>query len=198
MTKTPMGVGRVFGYARVSTEDQSLEIQVADLVKDGVNPALIFQEKRSGTSMSGRVELERVLAILGPGDILVISRLDRLARSMIDLFSILAELDTLGAHLRVLHQPMDTTTPVGKLYFAAMAMVAETDQAMRRERQAEGIARAKSRGAFKGRPASLPREEIHRLYKLGIPKSKIARDVGCDRKSVERVLKENGVLHVKA
>lgn len=190
MTITPAGVGRVYGYARVSTTDQNLEIQTSELVADGVHPALIFKEKRSGTSRTGRVELDRVMALMGPGDILTVTRLDRLGRSLLDLVNLMEDMNRAGTHLRVIHQPVDTTTATGRAFMQMLGVFAEFETCIRRERQAEGIAKAKQEGRIKGRPPSVDKIEVARLHHAGKNNSAIARELGCHRASVIRVIAE--------
>jgi len=98
--------GKLFGYARVSTTDQDLALQREALERAGANP--IFEEKASGTKRDGRTELQRVLSILREGDALVVTRLDRLGRSMRDLANIAHEIEQAGAHLKVIEQSVDS------------------------------------------------------------------------------------------
>lgn len=188
MGYTPNGVGQHVGYARVSTTEQNLEVQVEMLREFGIPEAIIFQEKVSGTSREGRPELKRCLQYLRPGDILTVTRIDRLARSHVDLVNILHELKHRGVHVRCLQQQVDTTRIEGAMFFGLMAVLAEFDQALRRERQAEGIAKAKAEGRYKGRPPSVNRDEIKRRFRDGMSKSKIARDLGYHRSTVIKVL----------
>lgn len=188
MSITPSGVGRIYGYARVSTTDQNLEIQTGELIADGVHPALIFKEKRSGTSRTGRVELERVMEIMAPGDILTVTRLDRLGRSLLDLVNIIEDMARRGVHLRVIHQPVDTTTAAGRAFLGMLGVFAQFETDIRRERQAEGIAKAKREGRMKGRPPSVDKAEILRLHRAGKNNSAIARELGCHRASVIRAI----------
>jgi DNA invertase Pin-like site-specific DNA recombinase len=104
--------GKLFGYARVSTTDQDLALQRAALERAGVNT--IFEEKESGTKRDGRTELQKVLSVLGEGDALVVTRLDRLGRSMRDLANIAHEIEQAGAHLKVIEQSVDTSTAAGR------------------------------------------------------------------------------------
>jgi Resolvase, N terminal domain len=104
--------GKLFGYARVSTTDQDLALQREVLERAGANP--IFDEKASGTKRDGRTELQRVLSILREGDALVVTRLDRLGRSMRDLANIAHEIEQAEAHLKVIEQSVDTSTAAGR------------------------------------------------------------------------------------
>ena len=132
--------GKQFGYARVSTTDQDLALQRESLKLAGVG--VIFEEKASGTKRDGRTELLKVVSVLGEGDALVVTRLDRLGRSMRDLANIAHEIEQAGAHLKVIEQSVDISTAAGRAFYGAAF---ETD--VRRECQLEGIAMAKRQGA---------------------------------------------------
>jgi DNA invertase Pin-like site-specific DNA recombinase len=132
--------GKLFGYARVSTTDQDLALQREVLERAGANP--IFDEKASGTKRDGRTELQRVLSILREGDALVVTRLDRLGRSMRDLANIAHEIEQAEAHLKVIEQSVDTSTAAGRAFFGMLAVFAAFETDVRRERQLEGIGKA--------------------------------------------------------
>ena len=174
------------GYARVSTKDQDCAIQEAALRAAGCT--VIRSEKKSGTSRNGRTELETVLSFLRPGDTLVVTRIDRLARSLLDLEGIVAELRAKGVHLKALEQPVDTSTPAGKAFLQMLGVFAEFETALRRERQMEGIAKAKAAGVYTGRKPSVPVDEVKRLKDQGVSPSEIARKLGVGRTSVYRAL----------
>ena len=178
--------GMKYGYARVSTTDQDLSIQEAALRQAGCT--IVRGEKVSGTSTTGRVELRTLLLFLRPGDTLVVTRIDRLARSARDLQNIVHELRQKGAHLQVTEQPVDTSTSAGKAFLDMLAVFAEFEANLRRERQMEGIAKAKARGVYKGRPATIDRATILQLRAEGMGASEIARRLGIGRASVYRAL----------
>ena len=125
-------MGRRIGYARVSTDDQNLAIQKATLDKDGC--AIAFEEKRSGTKRNGRDQLDLALKVLSPGDTLVVTRLDRLGRSLRDLANIAHEIEVAGAHLRVVEQSVDTATSAGRAFFGMLAVFAQFETDVRRDR----------------------------------------------------------------
>ena len=108
-------MGRCIGYARVSTEDQKLTIQKSALKKDGC--AIIFEEKKTGTKRKDREQLELAIKVLVKGDTLVVTRLDRLGRSMRDLANLVHEIESAGANLRVIEQSVDTGTSAGRAFF---------------------------------------------------------------------------------
>lgn len=184
---TDRNVANLIGYARVSTEDQDCSIQEAALGAAGCN--IVRSEKKSGTARNGRTELATVLAFLQAGDTLVVTRVDRLARSVKDLEDIVAALRDRGAFLRATEQPVDTSTPAGKAFLQMLGVFAEFETALRRERQMEGIAKAKAAGVYKGRPASVNASQVRQLRAEGKRPVDIARLLGIGRASVYRALK---------
>lgn len=174
------------GYARVSTTDQNLEIQIAALKAAGCD--VIRSEKRSGTSTTGRAELQTVLDFLRKGDCLMVTRIDRLARSIGDLQDIVRAVKAKGASLKATEQPIDTTSAAGKAFLDMLGVFAEFETNLRKERQAEGIAKAKAAGVYKGRPPSIDVMEVRDLKKKGLGASKIAKALKIGRASVYRAL----------
>ena len=152
---TPM---TVYGYARVSTTDQSLDIQIAALKAAGCEK--IRSEKVSGTSTNGRQELKTLLEFIDAGDVLIVTRIDRLARSIGDLQDIVRALKAKGVALRATEQPIDTSTAAGKAFLDMLGVFAEFETNLRKERQMEGIAKAKAAGVYKGRPASIDTAQV--------------------------------------
>lgn len=152
-----------YGYARVSTTGQSLEAQLEQLEAAGCDR--IKSEKASGKT-AARTELQGLLQhVLGPGDTLVVCKLDRLARSTADLLKIAEELEKLGAGLEVLNINLDTKTPTGKLMLTMLGAVAQFERELMLERQAEGIIKAKAAGKYKGGPSVDP-EKLKRAHAL--------------------------------
>jgi DNA invertase Pin-like site-specific DNA recombinase len=184
------GRGKLLGYARVSTTDQDLTVQRQALKGAGV--ATVFEEKASGTKRDGRTELQKVLGVLGDGDTLVVTRLDRLGRSLRDLANVAHEIEEAGANLKVIEQSVDTSTAAGRAFFGMLAVFAAFETDVRRERQMEGIALAKRRGAYTGGKARLNRERVKQLAHDGVGPAKIARELGMARSSVYRLLEEAG------
>ncbi len=178
-----------YGYARVSTTDQDLSLQRNALSAAGCE--IIREEKVSGTKRAGRQELETLLQFLREGDTLVVTRLDRLARSMDDLSSIAKELQGKGVALKATEQPVDTGTAAGKAFFQMLGVFAEFETNLRRERQMEGIAKAQQDGKYKGRKPSINVAEVKRLRDdEGMGATEIARRLGIARTSVYRVLQD--------
>jgi DNA invertase Pin-like site-specific DNA recombinase len=174
-----------YGYARVSTGEQDLTIQREALLNAGRK--LVREEKRSGTSRDGRAELETLMAFMRKGDTLMVTRIDRLARSMKDLQDIVHELKTKGIALKATEQPIDTGTAAGKAFLDMLGVFAEFETNIRRERQAEGIAKAKAAGIYKGRKPSVDRAEIARLKGEGFNPTQIAQKLGINRVTVYRL-----------
>jgi DNA invertase Pin-like site-specific DNA recombinase len=150
--------GKLFGYARVSTTDQDLALQREALEGIGVNT--IFEEKASGARRDGRTELQKVLSVLGEGDALVVTRLDRLGRSIRDLANIAHEIEQAGAHLKVIEQSVDTSTAAGRAFYGMLAVFAAFETDVRRERQLEGIAMAKRQGVYTGGKPRLGKDRV--------------------------------------
>lgn len=177
----------LYGYARVSTTDQDLAIQEAALRAAGCQ--VVRAEKRTGTSREGRTELDLLMQFLRSGDMLVVTRIDRLARSLKDLQDIVHELKGKGVALRATEQPVDTATAAGKAFLDMLGVFAEFETNLRRERQMGGIAAAKARGVYRGRKPSINPEEVRRLHAEGkLSPSAIARRMGIARSSVYRFL----------
>ncbi|KAA1053543.1 recombinase family protein [Azospirillum argentinense] len=176
----------VYGYARVSTSDQDLTVQEEALRSAGCD--VIRTEKVSGTSRNGRAELETLLQFLRAGDTLMVTRIDRLARSIGDLQDIVRELKAKGAALKATEQPIDTSTAAGKAFLDMLGVFAEFETNIRRERQLEGIAKAKAEGVYKGRKPSINTEEVLSLKAQGAGASEIAKRLGIGRASVYRIL----------
>jgi DNA invertase Pin-like site-specific DNA recombinase len=173
------------GYARVSSIGQSLDVQVEQLRAAGCER--IFQEKKSGTTTAGREALQRALEYVREGDTFTITRLDRLARSLVDLRKIVDTLTAKGVGFRVLQQSIDTTRSEGRLLLNLLASFAEFETDIRKERQMEGIAKAKAAGKYRGRPATIDPEKIVALKAEGLGASAIAKRMGVSRASVYRV-----------
>ncbi len=174
----------LYGYARVSTLDQDLGIQRAALKAAGCK--VIRAEKASGTRRDGRTELQMLLDFVQPGDTLVVTCIDRLARSMKD---IVHELKAKGVALRATEQPVDTGTAAGKTFLDMLGVFAEFETNLCRERQLEGIKVTKARGVYKDRKPTIDPVELRRSRdeeKLG--PAAIARRLGIGRASVYRVL----------
>ena len=149
---------------------------------------VVREEKASGTSTKGRDELTTILDFLRAGDALVVTRIDRLARSIADLQTIVRAIREKGASLVCTEQPVDTSTAAGKAFLDMLGVFAEFETNLRRERQMEGIAKAKADGVYKGRKPSIDRAVIEALKAKGVRPSEIAKRLGIGRASVYRLL----------
>ncbi|MGX2042276.1 recombinase family protein (plasmid) [Methylocaldum sp. MU1018] len=177
------------GYARVSSTGQSLDVQLQKL-KDCDK---IFREKRTGTTAE-RPQLKACLDYLREGDTLVITRLDRLARSTLHLTQIAEILKRKGVELKALDQAIDTTTPTGRLMFTMLGAIAEFENEIRKERQLDGIEAAKEKGVEFGRKAKLTATQVEDLKtkrKAGVLIKELMREYDLSKASVYRLLGEN-------
>lgn len=176
------------GYARTSTTDQvaGLDAQRRDLESAGCTR--IFSEQVS--SVAHRQQLEAALDYIRDGDVLVVSKLDRLARSMRDLLEIVARVEAKGAGLRILAMNLDTTTATGRLMMNVLGSVAEFERAMMLERQREGVAKAKAEGKYRGRKptARAKAAQVRALLEEGKNPTEVARSLGIGRSSVYRII----------
>jgi DNA invertase Pin-like site-specific DNA recombinase len=182
-----MTTARKIGYARVSTTDQSCAIQEAALKAAGCD--LVFHEEKSGTSTAGREQLELAMKVVRKGDTLIVTRIDRLARSNADLYQIAERLKEKGVTLRATEQAFDTGTPEGKALFGMLGVFAEFETAIRHERQMEGITKAKAiPGKYKGRPEKKDRNaEIAAMLTDKVPWSRIKTEKNVALSTIARV-----------
>lgn len=185
--------GALIGYGRVSSRSQDLTIQIDALTGAGVSPQHLYTEKVSGTKRVGREQLELMLEKgTRSGDCVVVTRLDRLARSTRDLLQIADTLKEKGVDLVVLEQSVNTTTPEGRLFFTLLAAFGEFETSIRAARQREGIDAALAKGVdspFKGRPATIDIDMVKALKADGLGATAIANEMGITRQSVYRLLK---------
>jgi DNA invertase Pin-like site-specific DNA recombinase len=190
MVRTEMGQGvgemAVIGYVRASTTDHDLSLQQTALKAAGCE--VIRAEKPGGTATQGRNELRTILEFLRSGDVLTVTRIDRLARSIGDLHDIVRQVKARGASLKATEQPIDTGTAAGNCFLDMLDVFAEFETNLRRERQLDGIAKAKAAGAYKGRPVSIDAAQVRELRAQGMGATDIARALSIGRASVYRVL----------
>ena len=178
----------IIGYARVSTDDQNLDSQLDALKAAGA--LRIFSDKISG-SLRKRPELDRLLDQLRDGDVIVVTKYDRLARSLRDLLDIVEVIKERGAGFRSLAEDIDTTTPAGRLVFHVFASIAQFERERISERTKEGLEAARKRGRVGGRPPALSaaqREEVRRMRDVdGRALTAIAALFKVSAKTVRRV-----------
>lgn len=179
----------LIGYARVSSIEQDTALQLDALGRYGVS--LVYQEKRSG--VAARPELERLLASLCPGDVVVVYKIDRLARSLSDLLRVVDRIGEAGATFKSLTEPIETETPIGRLLFQLLGAFAEFERTTIRERCAAGRASAMARGVKWGRPPKIDRALLPDLVERGFTARQIAEFFGCDRSSAAHALRALGL-----
>lgn len=180
----------IVGYARTSTQDQlaGLEAQIKEL--EQARCEKIYQEQVS--SVANREQLEAALDFMREGDVFVVTKLDRLARSIRDLMNLLDKLAQKKVAVKILNLGLDTQSPTGTLILNVLGCVAQFEREMMLERQRDGIAKAKSEGKYKGRKSisDEKKTEIVRLAEEGLPKRLVAKQVGVGEATVYRVLGE--------
>ena len=178
----------IYGYARVSTTEQNTATQLAAFERAGITE--VVQEKRSAATK--RPELDALIRRLQRGDVLVVYKLDRLARSLIHLLKLLDDFEARGVEFRSLTEPIDTTTPAGRMFAQMMGAFAEFERALIRERCAAGFAAAKARGQVFGRARSLSTEaeaELVAAYLTGgYTMHALAHSYGVHLSSVKRAI----------
>ena len=192
---------RRIGYARVSTDDQNLNLQLDALVASGIPLGDIYQEKISG-SRSDRPELDHAIKALRSGDVLVVWRLDRLGRSLADLVKIVADLEAKGVGFESLTEKIDTTSAAGKLMLHVFAALAEFERNIIRERTKAGLTAARARGRKGGRKPSLTEKQVREIRALlrdaNIQATEVAKQYGVSRSTLYKhagvVLPDNVAL----
>ncbi|WP_395330743.1 recombinase family protein [Novosphingobium sp. BL-8H] len=177
----------LIGYGRVSSSDQCLDIQRTALMAAGIDEANLYLEKVSGRTADDRPELQRCMNFARSGDTILVTKLDRFARSARDLHNLLAELDAKGVGFKCLDQAIDTTSSTGRLTISILASVAEFEVALRAERQKEGIAAAKERGTYRKRKSAINLDRVRELSAKNTP-DEIAAIMKISRASVYRAL----------
>lgn len=178
------------GYARVSTIEQVAGLEAQERELDAAGVEKLFTEKVS--SVAQRQQLNAALDFCREGDVFIVTKLDRLARSVIDLVGIMERLQRKGVELVILSLNLDTSTPTGKLMVHMLGGVAQFEREMMLERQREGIAKAKGEGKYKGRAPTARRKagDVIRLKGEGMRPEAIAAELEISRASVFRILRE--------
>lgn len=178
------------GYARVSTSGQSLDVQLEKLKEAGCGK--IFSEKQSGKTASDRSELQTMLEFVREGDQVIITRLDRISRSMNDLLTIATTLENKGVSLTATEQVFDTSSSSGRLMFNLLGAFAAFELDIRKERQMEGIAKMKEEGRPTGRPSIINEEAVIEALRANKGVAEIVKELGISRSAVYRIKKEQG------
>lgn len=175
----------IIGYARVSDSSQRLDVQREALAKAGIDK--LFEEKKSGRSADDRAELQAAISFARSGDTIVVTKLDRFARSVRDLHNLLATLDEKGVGFRCLDQAIDTTSSTGRLTIAILGAVASFEIDIRADRQREGIRIAREKGVYNGRKSTIDLDRVRELSSRMKP-PEVAAVMGISRASVYRSL----------
>jgi DNA invertase Pin-like site-specific DNA recombinase len=183
---------RLFGYARVSTRQQSLDIQISDLKSEGVEIHRIFHDKASGSKLK-RDGLDLLRVKVEKGDAILVTRLDRLGRDTSDMIHLIKEFDEMGVSLRFLSDGISTEGSMGKMVVTILSAVAQAERERILERTNEGRLDAKERGVKFGRKRTVDRTKLFELSQDGKGATEIANNLGIGRSTVYKILrsKEN-------
>ena len=187
---------RLFGYSRVSTSQQSLDIQVAALRAEGVEDHRIFSDKATGKNME-RAGLDELRVKVEKGDVILIKKLDRLGRDTADMIALINEFDNAGVSVRFLDDGISTEGTMGKMVITILSAVAQAERERIMERTNEGREEAKAKGIQFGRKATINREQFVELVTAGMGASAIAKEMGISRSAVYK-LKAELINHVEA
>lgn len=179
------------GYARVSTADQDLQLQLDRLRREGCE--IIRSEKLSGSSREGRAELATIIEFLRQGDELVVTRLDRLGRDTRDVLNIVHECQQRGAFVTILDPQVSTRGEMGHVILTVLGMVAQMERRFIKERQREGIEKAKAARTYKGGKTRIDRGLVQNLLDQGYSVSSIATTMKCSRMQIYRISIELGL-----
>ena len=177
----------IIGYARVSDSSQNLDVQREALAKAGIDK--LFEEKRSGRSADDRPELQAAISFARSGDTIVVTKLDRWARSVRDLHNLLATLDEKAVGFKCLDQAIDTTTSTGRLTISILGAVASFELDIRAERQREGIRLGRAKGVYQGRRSTIDLDRVRELS-LRMKPPEVAAVMQISRASVYRSLSQ--------
>ena len=179
---------RKFGYARVSTSQQSLDVQVKSLEEAGVRSDRIFTDKVSGSHMD-REGLKLLRVKVEEGDVILVKKLDRLGRDTADMIQLIKEFDEMGVAIRFLDDGISTEGAMGKMVVTILSAVAQAERHRILERTNEGRLEAKAKGIKFGRKRSIDRERVKELHEAGVGATNIAKQMGIGRSTVYKLLK---------
>jgi DNA invertase Pin-like site-specific DNA recombinase len=180
---------RLFGYARVSTSKQSLDLQLNRLKEEGVKHHRIFSDKETGSKLQ-RNGLELLRVKVEKGDVILVTKLDRLGRDTSDMIRLIKEFDEIGVAVKFLSDGITTEGSMGKMVVTILSAVAQAERERILERTNEGRIEAKAKGIRFGRKPFVDREMLKSLYASGIGASEISKKMGIGRSTVYKVLKE--------
>ncbi|WP_340123930.1 recombinase family protein [Methylobacter svalbardensis] len=180
---------RLFGYARVSTSQQSLDGQVKTLKEAGVKTSRIFTDKVSGSHIN-RDGLHMLRVKVEEGDVILVKKLDRLGRDTADMITLIKEFDNIGVAIRFLDDGISTEGTMGKMVVTILSAVAQAERQRILERTNEGRIEAKAKGVKFGRKRSVDTERLRALHKNGLGATDIAKQMGIGRSTVYKLLNE--------
>ncbi|MCK4946558.1 MAG: recombinase family protein [Alphaproteobacteria bacterium] len=181
--------GRLFGYARVSTSQQSLDIQIKALKEAGVKSSRIFTDKISGSTIE-RSGLELLILKVEKGDSILVTKLDRLGRDTADMIFLIKKFDNMGVTVRFLDDGISTEGTMGKMVITILSAVAEAERHRILERTNEGRIEAKAKGVKFGRKRTIDRKKVCELYESGAGATAIAKQMKIGRSTVYKLLKQ--------
>ena len=182
---------RLFGYARVSTSQQSLDIQIKALKEAGVSSSRIFTDKASGSHVK-RDGLDLLRVKVEENDVILVKKLDRLGRDTADMISLIKEFDGIGVAIRFLDDGISTEGTMGKMVVTILSAVAQAERQRILERTNEGRIEAKAKGVKFGRKPSIDKKKVLELYEKGTGATAIAKQIGIGRSTVYKFLKDSG------
>jgi DNA invertase Pin-like site-specific DNA recombinase len=180
---------RLFGYARVSTSQQSLDLQIKSLKKEGVNPNRIFTDKATGGN-TNRDGLSLLRVKVEEGDMVLVKKLDRLGRDTSDMIQLIKQFDEMGVSVRFIDDGISTEGTMGKMVVTILSAVAQAERQRILERTNEGRVEAKAKGVKFGRKRSISRSQLKELIEKGIGASDIARQMKIGRSTVYKLMQE--------
>lgn len=180
---------RLFGYGRVSTNQQSLDIQIAALKEAGVEDHRIFTDKATGSN-TDRAGLDAIRSKVEKGDVIVIKKLDRLGRDTADMIALINEFEKAGVKVRFLDDGISTEGAMGKMVITILSAVAQADRERIMERTNEGRQAAKTKGVKFGRKPSVSRDKYQELVKQGLGATAIAKEMNISRSQVYKLKNE--------
>ena len=187
---------RLFGYARVSTSQQSLDLQVKALRNEGVRANRIFTDKISGGHLN-REGLQMLRLKVEEGDIILVKKLDRLGRDTADMIQLIKEFDDMGVAIRFLDDGISTEGTMGKMVVTILSAVAQAERQRILERTNEGRLEAKAKGIKFGRKPSVDKEKVRTLRIQGVGATEIARQLNIGRSTVYKVLELNQTSQIE-
>ena len=180
---------RIFGYARVSTSQQLLDTQIKQLKADGVKSSRIFSDKVTGSKLE-RTGLDLLRVKVEEGDLILVTKLDRLGRDTADMIQLIKEFDNMGVAVKFLNDGISTEGSMGKMVVTILSAVAQAERERILERTNEGRIEARERGVIFGRKRKINRNKVHELHQKGRGATEIAKDMNIGRSTVYKILKD--------